>query len=224
MFEGYLFDLDGVVVDTAKYHYLAWKELADRMGIPFTELDNERLKGVSRMRSLEIILELGDVALTLEEREQACQEKNACYLTYINKMGADEILPGVRTFIERAKAEHIKIALGSASKNSHLILERLGLSELFDVVIDGTKVTHAKPDPEVFLRGAEALGLLPHTCLVFEDAAAGIEAAHRAGMLAVGVGVRDQLPQADAMIQEFSGLSPQGVFNLLQSRILPPLL
>ena len=199
--KGLLFDLDGVIVDTAKYHYIAWKSLASSLGIEFTEKDNELLKGVSRMRSLEIILEIGGVTMDDEEKERCCTEKNELYLSYINKMQEDEILPGVKEFLRDARERGYKIALGSASKNSRLILERLNLEGYFDAIIDGTVVSKAKPDPEVFLKGAEALGLEPSDCIVFEDAVAGIEAAHRAGMKAVGIGTAELLPEADINIR-----------------------
>ena len=194
---GFIFDLDGVIVDTAKYHYLAWKKLAEELGIPFTIEDNERLKGVSRMRSFEIILEIGQQTMSDEEKEFYCQKKNDVYLEYIYKLEKHEVLPGVRCFLETARAQNIPTALGSASKNASLILEKLDLTDLLDVIIDGTLVSAAKPNPEVFLKGAEALSLLPENCIVFEDSAAGIEAAHRGGMKAIGVGLRDNLPEAD---------------------------
>ena len=207
MHKGLLFDLDGVIVDTAKYHFLAWKDLADKLGIKFTKQDNERLKGVSRMRSFEIILEIGNREMSQEEKEHYCTLKNDHYLEYIMKLEKDEILPGVREFLDSAREKGYKIALGSASKNSMIILERLGLLESFDEIIDGTKVSSAKPDPEVFVKGAESLGLEVSDCIVFEDAAAGVEAAHRGGMKAVGIGVLENLPEADTIIPGFAGIT-----------------
>ena len=204
---GFLFDLDGVLVDTAKYHYLAWKELADELGIPFNERDNERLKGVSRLASLEIILELGNLKMTNEEKEALCAKKNKRYVEYISKLSTDEILPGTKDFLEQARAADIGIALGSASKNSPLILERLGIERLFDVVVDGTVVSKAKPDPEVFLAGAKGLGLAPSCCVVFEDSEAGIKAAHNGGLYAVGVGSSETLSEADMIISGFINVS-----------------
>lgn len=197
MVKGLLFDLDGVIVDTAKYHYLAWKEIADELEIPFTLQDNERLKGVSRGRSFEIILEIGNREMEKEEQERYCTKKNEIYLTYIKKLREDEILPGVREFLEDARRKGYRIALGSASRNSRTILDGLGITDAFDAIIDGTKVSKAKPDPEVFVKGAEELGLLPEECIVFEDSAAGIQAAHRGGMKAVGIGTPELLPEAD---------------------------
>src|ERR1700744_5974515 len=152
-----IFDLDGVIVDTAVYHFKAWKRLADELGITFTEHDNERLKGVSRVRSLEIILELGNVTKTPQEQEALATRKNDWYVEMINKMTPAEILPGAKDFLESCRAAGIKTALGSASKNSSTILERIGLSDLFDVIVDGNHVSKAKPDPEVFLQGAQKL-------------------------------------------------------------------
>lgn len=217
MHKGLLFDLDGVIVDTAKYHYLAWKDLADKLGIPFTKQDNERLKGVSRMRSLEIILEIGNRVMTMEEKESYCTLKNEQYLGYIKKLEKDEILPGVKTFLDACRAKEYRIALGSASKNSMLILERLGLLESFDEIIDGTKVSGAKPDPEVFVKGAKNLGLDASECIVFEDAAAGIEAAHRGGMKAVGIGKIENLFEADVLIPDFVGVTIEQLEELLNN-------
>lgn len=211
MYRGFLFDLDGVIVDTAKYHYQAWKELANRLGISFSIEDNERLKGVSRQKSFEIILEIGGRSLSEAEKERCCEEKNERYLSYLARMGEDEVLPGVRFFLKSAREAGLKIALGSASKNSAYILEKLRLTAFFDAIIDGKSVAKAKPDPEVFLTGARALGLAAAECCVFEDAIAGIEAAHRAGMKAVGVGAREHLAAADIVIPGFNSILPQDI-------------
>jgi beta-phosphoglucomutase len=164
-----IFDLDGVIVDTAKYHYLAWKRLANQRGFDFTESDNERLKGVSRMRSLEILLEIGGVSLLDEAAKQAmAEQKNGWYVEYINKMDATEILPGVVDYIRFIRGKGVKTALASASKNAPLILERVQISSLFDVVMDSATVHNPKPDPEIFTRAAESLGIRPEYCVVFE--------------------------------------------------------
>lgn len=215
MIKGLLFDLDGVIVDTAKYHYLAWKELAEELGIEFTKKDNELLKGVSRVRSFEIILELGGVTMSKEQQEFYCTKKNNVYLEYIKKMEADEILPGVSKFLTEARKKGYKIALGSASKNAPLILDNLGLTAMFDVLIDGTKVSKAKPDPEVFALGAKELGLANDECIVFEDAAAGIEAAHNAGMLGVGIGTPENLPEADMHMPGFENVTIESILEQL---------
>ena len=212
---GLIFDLDGVIVDTAKYHFIAWKELAETLHIQFTQKDNERLKGVSRVRSLEIILEIGGVTLSQAQKQEYCAWKNDRYLQFIHKLKADEILPGAKQFLLDARAAGYKIALGSASKNTALILKKLKIADLFDAVIDGTKVTKAKPDPEVFLKGAEAIGVPPAECVVFEDAEAGVDAAHNAGMLAVGIGSPKRLPKADCHIPGFQGVTLQQLLAML---------
>ena len=198
--KGAIFDLDGVIVDTAKYHYLAWRGLAEKLGFAFTEADNERLKGVSRMRSLDILLTVGGVTLPEAEKERAAAWKNAKYVEYISRLDAGELLPGARAYLTALRERGVKTALGSASKNAGLILARLDIAGLFDAVVDGTRVEKAKPDPEVFRLGARELGLAPADCVVFEDAAAGIEAAKAAGMRAVAIGRPELLPGADAWI------------------------
>jgi beta-phosphoglucomutase len=203
MIRGCIFDLDGVVVDTAKYHYLAWKRLAKEMGFDFTEQDNERLKGVSRMRSLDILLEIGGMTMGQEEKEAMATKKNEWYREYILKMEPGEILPGVQDFFSELKKEGMKIALGSASKNAVTILEQIGLKDTFDAIVDGTKVEKAKPDPEVFLKGAHEIGLMPEECVVFEDAEAGVEAAKSGKMKCVGVGDPEILGKADIVIPGF---------------------
>ena len=195
-----IFDLDGVIVDTAKYHYLAWKRLAKEYGFDFTETDNERLKGVSRLRSLEILLEIGGLAVDDVEKERMAAQKNEWYIDYIKHMDASEILPGAARYLGNIRAKGVKTALGSASKNTHLILGRLGIADLFEVIVDGNKVSKAKPDPEVFLRAALELGVPPPSCVVFEDAEAGIQAALRANMGVVGIGRPERLSQADIVI------------------------
>ncbi len=195
-----LFDLDGVIVDTAKYHYLAWKRLADELRITFGPKDNERLKGVGRMACMDILLELGGLSMPQAEKERQASRKNAWYVEYVSSMSEDEILPGAADYLKTLRERGIAIALGSASKNAPIILERLGIAGLFDAVIDGSKVSKSKPDPEVFLAGAAALGIPASACVVFEDAAAGIEAAKRAGMYAVGIGSREDLPEADMVV------------------------
>ncbi len=204
--KGCIFDLDGVIVDTAKYHYLAWKKIADEFGFEFTLKDNERLKGVSRMASLDILLGIGGIELSEGEKAEVADRKNRIYLEYILKMTPEEVLPGVKEFLMALRGVGIKVSLGSASKNAKTILKQVGIEELFDAVADGTNVSKAKPDPEVFLKGAELLGLAPAECLVFEDAVAGVEAAHRGGMKCVGVGDPEVLREADYHIDGFGQL------------------
>ncbi|RNI28950.1 beta-phosphoglucomutase [Rufibacter latericius] len=211
-----LFDLDGVLVDTAVYHFKAWRQLAQTLGIDFSEHDNERLKGVSRVRSLEIILEIGNQTMEQEKMLALCELKNTEYLQDVAKMTPAEILPGVEDFLQALKAEGIKIALGSASKNAQLILERTNLLPYFDAIIDGRHVINGKPDPEVFLKGAEALGVLPTECVVFEDAVAGVEAAKNGGMLCVGVGQPEVLTQADIVVKDMTEITVERLHSLEQ--------
>lgn len=194
-----IFDLDGVLVDTAKYHYLGWKRLADRLGFPFTLQQNEALKGISRMAALELLLEMGGLNknFSQQEKEQMAAEKNKYYLEYIDQLGEEELLPGVMEAFERMRRNEIKIALGSASKNARLILKRLHIEEYFDMVIDVTLVKKAKPDPEVFTLSADKLGIFYERCVVFEDSLAGLMAAKAVGMTAVGIGEKENLPIAD---------------------------
>lgn len=200
MIEACIFDLDGVIVDTAVYHYQAWKRLANELGFDFTEAQNERLKGISRMRSLELILEWGGIHKTAAEQQELATRKNEWYVEMINRMTPQEILPGAKEFLEQVRHAGLKIALGSASKNSSAILERTALLPMFDAIVDGNTVTASKPDPEVFLKGAAALGVAADHCVVFEDAIAGIAAAKAAGMKAVGIGDRHTLADADIVV------------------------
>jgi len=209
-----IFDLDGVIVDTARYHFLAWKRLTDQLGILFTEEDNERLKGVSRMASLEIILEIGNRRLDENRKQEYATLKNNWYIEYIKKMTPDEILPGCLPFIKELRNANFRVAIGSASKNTPMILERVGIQGLFDAVADGNTISKAKPDPEVFLKAAEMIGVKPGNCVVFEDAVAGVQAALNAGMLCIGIGSPKILTEAHFVV---SGLSEM---NLAKLRII----
>lgn len=202
-----IFDLDGVIVDTAVYHYKAWKRLADQLNLKFTEHDNELLKGVSRVRSLEIILELNGVTKTVAEQTELATQKNNWYVDMINQMTPAEILPGAKEFLEACRAAGIKTALGSASKNSSTILAKINMAHLFDAIVDGNHVSKAKPDPEVFLKGAEALGVSPTECVVFEDAIAGVEAAINGGMKVVGIGDPAVLNKANIVVSGLDKMS-----------------
>lgn len=206
-----IFDLDGVIVDTAIYHFKSWKRLADELGINFTLHDNERLKGVSRVRSLEIILELGNVTKTEAEQKELASRKNDWYTEMISKMKPDEVLPGAKDFLQTVKNAGIKTALGSASKNAGIILDKTGLTPFFDAIIDGNHVSKAKPDPEVFLKGAESVQVDPKFCVVFEDAIAGVEAAIAGGMKVVGIGSPDILGKANLVV---SGLNEMNLEKL----------
>jgi len=202
-----LFDLDGVVVDTARYHYLAWKKIADDLGFSFSLHDNERLKGVSRMESLDILLEIGKIKVDLKTKEELAATKNSLYVSYIQKMTPDEILPGVIRFLDELHNSGMLIALGSGSKNAMSILDKINISQKFDAIIDGNKVSKAKPDPEVFLKGAIELGIDPQYCLVFEDAQAGIDAARNGGMHIIGIGQPENLTNAEFVIPGFETMN-----------------
>lgn len=215
----FIFDLDGVIVDTAKYHFQAWKKLADELGIVFTELDNERFKGVSRRRCLEILLEIGGTSMNEPDFESCLIRKNNDYLTYIETMNEEEILPGVPEVLEYLKAKEIPMALGSASKNARVILEKVGLIPYFQAIVDGTQVTAAKPDPEVFLQAANLLNAENNKCIVIEDAQAGIEAANRAGMTSIGIGDKEILGHADYVFKSFDEIKIDWLDELLAVKL-----
>ena len=198
-----IFDLDGVIVNTAGYHYEAWKRLCNELGFDFTQEENEELKGISRVESLEILLKKGGITLSDADKEKYMDLKNEWYLDYIDSMGADEILPGVITFLYDVKESGRKIILGSASKNAVTILKRVGLINLFDEIVDGTHVTRGKPHPQTFLLGAEAMRIKPKKCVVFEDSVAGIDAALAAKMYAIGIGDAMVLSKAHRVFPTF---------------------
>jgi len=210
-----IFDLDGVIVDTAKYHYRSWRKAANSLGFDFSEAQNEELKGVSRMESLEIILSIGKKTLDQTAKIALAAKKNDWYLEQLAAMKSDEILPGVVDFLNELKTKKIRIALGSASKNAVLTLQKVNLLDYFEVVIDGTKTTRSKPDPQVFQLGAQGLGIAPENCIVFEDAAKGIAAARSAGMYAVGIGNVDELAEAHTVIPSFKHINFEYMKRLL---------
>lgn len=210
----YIFDLDGVIVDTAKYHYLAWKKVAEDLEINFTHENNELLKGVSRIRSLEIILSLGNKQISDADFDRILQVKNEDYLSYINKMDESEILPGVMGTLNIIKEKGGNIVLGSASKNAQPILEKVNLLDYFDAVVDGNHVSKAKPDPEVFLLGAEKVNSKPQECVVFEDSVAGIQAANTAGMISIGIGDKEILKEANYIFSDFTEIASEFIENL----------
>lgn len=214
--EACIFDLDGVIVDTAKYHYLAWKRLADELNIDLSIEDNERLKGVNRLKALDIILGLGNLRIGEEIKLLLMEKKNEWYLEYINKMDESEILPGAKNLLDELRSKKVKVALGSASKNARTILQKVNLIEKFDVIIDGNKVKNTKPDPEVFVMAAESLGVEPSKCVVFEDAKAGVEAGKNANMTVIGIGHKEQLLNAD---YNFKGLHELD-YSLINSMIV----
>jgi len=199
-----IFDLDGVIVDTARYHYLAWKRLATELGVDLTLEDNERLKGVSRGRSLDIILELGGISLGELEKERLANKKNTWFVDYIERMAPEEIFPGVKSLMLGMREQGIKLALASSSKNAKTVVQLLHIRDEFDAIVDGTMITHTKPHPEIFLMAAQMLGVEPANCVVFEDAEAGIEAAIAAGMKCVGVGSPVLLKDANKIVSATS--------------------
>ncbi len=202
-----IFDLDGVIVDTAKYHFIAWQDVARQLGINFTKKDNELLKGVSRVQSLEIILKLGQKSLNQTEKDAILKAKNEHYLVLISQMNEDEMLPGIKELLRDLKQKNIPFALGSASKNARRILEALNITDWFTAIVDGNDVSKAKPDPEVFLTAAKRLNMQPKNCIVVEDAQAGILAAKNAGMKAIGIGQVENLQQADVVLLDTKYLS-----------------
>ncbi|WP_254411685.1 beta-phosphoglucomutase [Dyadobacter diqingensis] len=210
-----LFDLDGVIVDTAKYHYLAWRQLANQLGFDLTLEQNELLKGISRMESLDIVLGIGGVQLDEEEKSKLAAEKNVRYLELCKQITPDDALPGVRGFLDELRADAIKVGLGSASKNARTILTNLDMLTYFDTIVDGNRVTKGKPDPQVFLMGAEDLSVAPEHCIVFEDAVAGIQSGNAAGMLTIGIGEQSVLNEADIVIKGFDGVSVDDLFEKL---------
>ena len=206
MIKAFLFDLDGVIVETAVFHYQAWRQMANDLGFDISEHFNEGLKGISRMESLDLILKHGGVELSENKKLELAAKKNENYLSLVSKMTPDDILPGITDFLKQIKQTDIKIGLGSVSKNAKMILESVGLLQEFDTIIDGTKILRSKPDPEVFLKGAAELGFSPDECIVFEDAVAGVESGKRAGMKVVGIGKPEVLTKADIVLAGFEGL------------------
>lgn len=215
--KAWIFDLDGVIVETADLHFKAWKKLADSLDIPFGRKENHALKGVSRRKSLEKILALDDRTVPEEEFQQLMDKKNGWYQDYIAELTPNDILEGMPDFLDELQKMGVKLGIGSSSKNAQYIINYLQLNDTFDVVIDGTKVENTKPDPEVFLKGAKALEANPSETLVFEDAASGVEAAKAGGMICVGVGSEDYLGDADLVIKNFKGLTPQKLLEQLKN-------
>jgi beta-phosphoglucomutase len=211
MIKACIFDLDGVIVDTAHYHFVAWQRLAKELGITFTQKENERLKGVSRMRSLEIILEIGGIELSLEEKEKLALRKNGWFVEYINAIKPDEVFLGVPELLQSIRSKGIKVGLASSSKNADTVLRLLGIGNMFDAIVDGTMIVNTKPDPEIFLLAARKLGVVPSDCIVFEDAEAGVEAAIAAGMKCVGVGLPEQLGKANEVVKNTADFEIAGL-------------
>lgn len=208
MLKAIIFDLDGVLCSTDRYHFLAWKSLADRLHLPFNEHVNDRLRGVSRMDSLEIILGLGSISFSKSEKEHMAAEKNFLYRSYLEQMGPESLLPGARETLGLLQASGYRLAVGSSSKNAPLILQKTGITSFFDAVSDGNRITNSKPNPEVFLLAAKDLGTSPRNCAVVEDAPAGIQAAKNGGFTAIGIGNAGADPQADYFVVGLRDLPP----------------
>ncbi|MBE98599.1 beta-phosphoglucomutase [Flavobacterium coralii] len=215
--KAFIFDLDGVIVDTAKYHFLAWQKLAQQLGIEFTHEHNEQLKGVSRVRSLDIILGLGNAEASQEDKDTWLKQKNEDYLTYINNMDESEILEGVVPVLQYLRQNGQPIALGSASKNAKPILEKVNILHYFDAIVDGNDVSNAKPDPEVFLQAAQKLGMPAQGAVVFEDSVAGVQAANIANMVSVGIGDAAVLHEAQYNFKDFTEIHTTFLQNLLNN-------
>ncbi|MBU2951906.1 beta-phosphoglucomutase [Tamlana agarivorans] len=213
--KGFIFDLDGVIVDTAKYHFLAWKNLANSLGFDFTEAQNEQLKGVSRVDSLNKILAWGNTTVSEEKFQALMTLKNDEYLGYIDKMGDSEILVDVPKVLDFLIANNQGVSLGSASKNARRILEKVNLISKFETIVDGNDVTKAKPDPEVFLNAAASIHCNPEDCVVFEDSVAGVQAANTANMISIGIGSKDVLHEADYIFNDFSEISEHFLNELI---------
>ena len=201
-----IFDLDGVLTDTAHLHFLAWRALAEGVGLPFDEAFNERLKGVDRMGSLALILAQGARNYSSTERAMLAAQKNAHYQRLLGGLGPHDLLPGAAEALAACRAAGLRIGLASVSHNAPLVLDRLGLASCFDHVVDARKILRSKPDPEIFLAAAAALGVPPAQCIGIEDAQAGIEAIKAAGMYAIGVGAAHALPRADEVVADLRGL------------------
>lgn len=214
--KAFIFDLDGVIVDTAKYHFLAWRKIADSLGIEFTPEHNEELKGVSRVRSLELILKLGKTQASEADKNSWLAQKNNDYLAYIENMNESELLPGVVHILDYLKHQGQSIALGSASKNARPILEKTNILSYFDAIVDGNDVINAKPDPEVFLQAAKAVGAAPEYATVFEDSVAGIQAANIAKMTSVGIGEATILHQAQYIFPDFTHIDLSFIDTLIK--------
>lgn len=204
--KAFIFDLDGVVVDTAKFHFVAWQRLAASLDINFTEKENEQLKGVSRINSLEKILAWGNKKIDKRTFDQKLIQKNEEYLQMVETLTRADILPGGYDFLLRLRESGQPIALGSASKNARPILKKLEIYDLFDVIVDGTDVSKAKPDPEVFLNACELLHMPACNAIVFEDSIAGVQAANNAGMISIGLGDKKNLSEADEVFESFTDM------------------
>ena len=213
-----LFDLDGVIVDTANYHFLAWRKIASNFGFELSKENNEKLKGVSRTKCLNIILELSNFDLNENSFNYYLKKKNEIYLDYIKNINSENILPGILKTLNYLKEKKIMIGIGSASKNAKFIIEKLKIVPFFDVIVDGNQIVNSKPDPEVFLKGSKALGVLPENCVVFEDSDSGIQAAKAAKMTAIAIGTPDKFSNYDFCFTNFLKIVKSDLDNLFTSK------
>ena len=211
-----IFDLDGVIVDTAKFHYKAWNRMAELFGGSLSHEQNEELKGVSRMASLDFILEKNNVHKTQEEKLALAEQKNEWYLEMIKNIDKSELLPGIETFLAELRSKNIKIGLGSASRNATTILKTIGIDHFFEVMVDGNSIEKSKPHPEVFLKGAAGLSVEPQKCLVFEDSEKGVRAANTGGFIPIGIGEVANLPEAKVVYNGFEELNLELIVNDLK--------
>lgn len=209
--------MDGVIVDTARYHFLAWKKLAGELGFELSPELGEQLKGIGRLEALNIVLKFGSIKANKKDKQKLAKRKNNYYLEFISKIDESEVLPGVITFLKTLREAKLKTALATVSKNASVIIEKTGIEKLFDVIVDGNMIKNGKPDPEVFLKAAEMLEVSPQECIVFEDAVAGIEAAHRAGMKCIGIGNPSVLSKADFVIRNLKEIN-LGVLEKVPSK------
>lgn len=220
MIKGFVFDLDGVLTDTAEYHYLAWQELGKKIGISIDRVFNEQLKGISRMDSLERILAYGNKSdvYSEEEKLKLAEEKNEDYKKLITKISSANLLPGIKEFMAELKRADMKLALASASKNGPDILNLLGIADMFDTIVDPATLVNGKPDPEIFIKGAKQLNLSPEECIGVEDAEAGIQSINAAGMFSVGVGTQASMKFADMFVSETAQLNVASILAAAQKK------
>jgi beta-phosphoglucomutase len=211
--KAFIFDLDGVIVDTAKFHYEAWKMIADDLGISFSEKENENLKGVGRTESLEKILQLDDRSLTRDQKESILENKNRKYLELVESLNSESCLPGAGSFLTKSQKLGIKLAIGSSSRNAMKILQKLKIGNRFQALVDGNMIDHSKPHPQVFLLCAELLRVDPKNCMVFEDAESGVQAAKNAGMWCTGIGNKDILSDANWVVPGLINLDPEQILS-----------
>lgn len=215
MIKGFIFDLDGVLVDTPKLHFEAWRKLANSLGIDFNETQNEQLKGIGRHESLNKILDIGELTLDDQEFETLCKQKNEWYQEMLSSLQDSDILPGAQEFLKAARNLNLQIALGSASQNAQKVLDLLRLTGYFDVIIDGNLTAKSKPHPQVFQMAASKLQLAPQSLVVFEDSIAGIEAANTGGFRSIGIGRKKVLSKAELVFKGLNKISPGGIINQL---------